>query len=134
MALLIMVDAATAIQEQTNRRPFPLRFSERERDSWAFFNFWCCLEIWFGLNRTSHPDWARMFGDYNGQIKLRAKQKFKLLSATNEYSKLIQKEYKTRHNWMGKVIYWELYKNLKFYKYWQIVHAKTRIHQRKWEA
>ena len=31
MALLIMVDAATAIQEQTNRRPFPLMISERER-------------------------------------------------------------------------------------------------------
>ena len=27
-----MVDAATAIQEQTNRRPFPLRISERERE------------------------------------------------------------------------------------------------------
>ena len=32
MALLIMVDAATAIQEQTNRHPFPLRISERERE------------------------------------------------------------------------------------------------------
>ena len=39
MALLIMADAATAIQEQTNRRPFPLRISEREKDSRAFFNF-----------------------------------------------------------------------------------------------
>ncbi len=32
MALLIIVDAATAIQEQTNRRPFPLRISERARE------------------------------------------------------------------------------------------------------
>ena len=32
MALLIVYDAATAIQEQTNRRPFPLRISERERE------------------------------------------------------------------------------------------------------
>ena len=31
MALLIMVDAATAIQEQTLRRPFPLRISEGAR-------------------------------------------------------------------------------------------------------
>ena len=32
MALLIMVEAVTAIQEQTLRRPFPLRISERERE------------------------------------------------------------------------------------------------------
>ena len=30
MALLIVYDAATAIQEQTNRRPFPFRISEGE--------------------------------------------------------------------------------------------------------
>ena len=30
MALLIVYDAATAIQEQMNRRPFPLRISEGE--------------------------------------------------------------------------------------------------------
>ena len=29
-------------------------------------------------------------------------------------SKLAQKEYKTRHDWVGKVIYWELCKKLKF--------------------
>ena len=32
----------------------------------------------------------------------------------NEYSKLAQKEYKTRHDWVGKVIFWELCKKLKF--------------------
>ena len=31
----------------------------------------------------------------------------------SEFSKLAQKEYKTRHGWLGKVIYWELYKKLK---------------------
>ena len=77
---------STAIQEQTLWRPFPLRISERERDSQAFFNFWCRWEIWFGPNRTSHPDWVKMFGDFNGQIKLRAKQKFKFLSATSTES------------------------------------------------
>ena len=30
MALLIVYDAATSIQEQTNRRPFPLGISEGE--------------------------------------------------------------------------------------------------------
>ena len=28
--------------------------------------------------------------------------------------KLAQKEYKTRHDWMGKVIHWELCKKFKF--------------------
>ena len=32
----------------------------------------------------------------------------------SKYSKLEQKEYKTRHNWVGKVINWELWKKLKF--------------------
>ena len=32
----------------------------------------------------------------------------------SECSKLVQKEYKTRHDWMGKVTHWELYKKLKF--------------------
>ena len=32
----------------------------------------------------------------------------------SECSKLTQKEYKTRHNWVGKVIHWEMYKKLKF--------------------
>ena len=30
-----------------------------------------------------------------------------------EYSKLAQKEYKTRQDWIGKVIYWKLCKKLK---------------------
>ena len=29
-------------------------------------------------------------------------------------SKLTQKEYKTRHDWVGKMIHWELCKKLKF--------------------
>ena len=32
----------------------------------------------------------------------------------SECHKLAQKEYKTRHNWVGKVNHWELYKKLKF--------------------
>ena len=78
MALLIAYDAATAIQEQTIRCPFPLRISEEERVSLVFFNFWCCSEIWFGLNRTGHPNWVKMFGNSNGQIRLCAKQKIQV--------------------------------------------------------
>ena len=32
----------------------------------------------------------------------------------NECSKLAQKEYKTRHNWVGQVIHWEMSKKFKF--------------------
>ena len=32
----------------------------------------------------------------------------------NEYSKLAQNEYKSRHDWVGKVIIWELRKRLEF--------------------
>ena len=32
----------------------------------------------------------------------------------SECSKLAQKKYKVRHNWVGKVIHWELYKKMKF--------------------
>ena len=33
----------------------------------------------------------------------------------SECSKLAQKEYKTRHEWVGKVIYWEICKKFKFH-------------------
>ena len=32
----------------------------------------------------------------------------------SEFSELAQKEYKIRHDLQGKMIYWELYKKLKF--------------------
>ena len=32
----------------------------------------------------------------------------------NKCSKLAQRDYTTTHNWVGKVIYWELCKKLKF--------------------
>ena len=32
----------------------------------------------------------------------------------SEYSELAQRQYKTRHDWVGKVIYWELCKKFKF--------------------
>ena len=32
----------------------------------------------------------------------------------SEYSKLAEKEYKTRHDWVGKAIYWELCKKFRF--------------------
>ena len=35
-----------------------------------------------GLNRISHPHWVKICDDRNGQINLRAKQKYEVLSAT----------------------------------------------------
>ena len=34
------------------------------------------------MNRISYPDWAKLCVDPNSQIKLRAKQKYEILSAT----------------------------------------------------
>ena len=30
------------------------------------------------MNRIGNPDWVKIFGDFNGQIKLRAKQKIQV--------------------------------------------------------
>ena len=45
----------------------------------------------------------------------------------SEWNKQAQKEYKTRHDWAGKVIHWELCKEIEFWPYYQIVYAQTRI-------
>ena len=37
-----------------------------------------------------------------------------IIHMISEYCKLAQKEYKTRHNWVGKVFHWEMCKNFKF--------------------
>ena len=45
----------------------------------------------------------------------------------SEYKKLAQREYKTRHDGMGKVIHWELCKKLKFdyNTYWYMHKSKS---------
>ena len=49
----------------------------------SFSPIWYCPEKWSGLNRISHPHWVKIYVDHNGQIILRAKQKYEVLSATN---------------------------------------------------
>ena len=44
--------------------------------------FLCCPGKWSGLNRISHLHWVKICDDHNGQINLRAKQKYEDLSAT----------------------------------------------------
>ena len=51
----------------------------------------------------------------------------------SECSKLVQKEYKTRHIWVGKVIHLELRKIFKFDKWYMheaefILENETKIH------
>ena len=46
---------------------------------------------------------------------------------SNECSKLVQNRYKTRHDWVGKVIHWEVCKKLKF-------HCKTKWYLHKSES
>ena len=36
------------------------------------------------------------------------------IDKTQQNSKLVQKEYKSRHDWVGKVSHWEMCKKLKF--------------------
>ena len=70
---------AAAIEEQTVIRWRVLR---KKKVFGRLSPIWCCSEWWSGLNRISHPDWVKICGDPNGQIKLRAKQKYEFLSAT----------------------------------------------------
>ena len=39
-----------------------------------------------------------------------------MVNCISEYGKLAQKEYKSRHDWVVKVIHWELCKRLNFEK------------------
>ena len=47
--------------------------------------------------------WCRLYGERNEKI-----------NHISECNKLAQKEYKTRHDWVGKVFRWELCKEFKF--------------------
>ena len=69
-------------REQTVRRLSSLKSSEKEKAFGGFLKL-CCPERWSGMNRISHPDWGKLCVDSNGRIRLRAKQKYEILSATN---------------------------------------------------
>ena len=45
---------------------------------------------------------------------------------TKHYKRMQQKEYKTRHDWVGKVIHWELCKKFKF--------GQTGFHPEEWDV
>ena len=52
----------------------------------------------------------------------------------SEFSKLAQKGYKIRHDWMGTMIHLELCHKLKFYNTEKMVNAQTQICPREWNA
>ena len=56
------------------------------------------------IDKTQQNSKCRLCGDRDETID----------HIITKYSKLAQKEYKTRHDWVGKVIHWEMYKKLKF--------------------
>ena len=50
----------------------------------------------------------------NSKCKLCGDRDDMINHIVNECNKLAQKEYQTRHDWVGKVIHWEMCKKLKF--------------------
>ena len=56
------------------------------------------------IDKTQKNSTCRLCGDRNETIN----------HIISECSKLAQKEYNTRHDWVGKVIHWELCKKFKF--------------------
>ena len=56
------------------------------------------------IDKTQQNSKCRLCGDKNETLK----------HIVSEHNKLAQKVYKTRHDWVGKVINWEMYKKLKF--------------------
>ena len=56
------------------------------------------------IDKTQRNNKCRLCGDRDEMIN----------HMKSECSKLAQKEYKTRHDWVGKVIHWEMCKKFKF--------------------
>ena len=56
------------------------------------------------IDKTQQNSKCRLCGDRDETIN----------HTISEYSKLAQKEYKTSHDWVGKVIHWEICKKFKF--------------------
>ena len=64
--------------------------------------------------RTNHIKAGIDKTQLNSRCRLRGDGDKTINHMISECSKLAQKEYKTRYNWVGKVIHWELCKKFKF--------------------
>ena len=74
------------------------------------------------IDKTQQNSKCRLCGDRDETIN----------HIISECCKLAQKEYKTRHNWVGKVIHWEMCRKIQPYK--QMVYAQPGTCPRKWLA
>ena len=73
------------------------------------------------IDKTQQNSKCRLCGDRDETID----------HIISECSKLAQKEYKGRHNWVGKVIHWEMCKKFKFDHCQQMVYAQPSTCPRK---
>ena len=70
---------------------------------------------------------------HNRTANVDYKERDETIYHISECNKLAQKEYKTRHDIVGKVIHWELCKRLKFNHTTKVVFVQTRISPREWD-
>ena len=81
------------------------------------------------IDKTQRNDKCRSYGDRDETIN----------HIISECSKLVQNEYKTRHDWVGKVIHWELCKKFKFdhthkwYMYNSESNLENETHKLPWD-
>ena len=64
--------------------------------------------------RTNHIKARNNKSQQNSTCRLRGDREETINHIISECSKLAQKEYKTIHDWVGKVIHWEMCKKFKF--------------------
>ena len=93
------------------------------------------LETWGDLlSQTSVEDyqltlvWKTLSNEYNNNKKKKKKERKKnetINEIISKCNKLVHKEFKTRHDSVGKMIHWELCKKLKFdhTTKWQLLHS-----------
>ena len=77
-----------------------------------------------GIDKTLQNSKCRLCGDRDETIN----------HIITEYSKLAQKEYKTRHDWVGNEIHWEMCKKFKIWPYKQMVYAQPSSCPRDWHT
>ena len=64
--------------------------------------------------RTNHIKARIDKTQQNSKCRLCCDRDETIIHIISECSKLAQREYKARHDWVGKVIHWEMYKKFKF--------------------
>ena len=75
-------DVILLIGRQGRRNVCPARKILRKRKFGTLSLPLNCLGKWPGQNGISNPHWVKICDDHNGQINLRAKQKYEVLPAT----------------------------------------------------